>query len=99
MGRALAPGSPWADRGLCSRTASGGWKEEELGERGTVLGISGNGEETRRGSAAGGEWSARSPSALCSSGFLLETFQGALARLPSSTLGLVRAGRARKRVP
>lgn len=43
--------SPRADRGLCSRTASGGWKEEELGEWGTVLSISGNREETRRGSA------------------------------------------------
>lgn len=42
MGRALAPVLPWAERGLCSCTASGGWKEEELGEQGTVLGISGN---------------------------------------------------------
>lgn len=91
--------SPRADRGLCFGTASGSWKEEELGERGYRAQHLGElrrnleGQRGRRGLLA------RTPSALCSSGFLPETFQGSLPWLPSSTLGLGKAERARKRVP
>lgn len=74
MGTGLAPVSPWAQRGLCSRTR--GWKEEELGEPCSAS----RGAEKKAGGAARQAGAVGpQPSALCSWGILPETFQGSPA--------------------